>query len=136
MRLIFLSETTQPAGFARRELYVDARDLQSDGGGENPLTPEQYLEALSSRGAQKLAERRLVRSFTADIRTQDPTYLLDQDFFLGDTVTVIDLRLGATAQAAVQGVEQAVGPQGESLTLSLGFGQPTLYDKLKRKAER
>lgn len=35
-----------PSGLNRRELYIDARDLQSDGDPDNPLTPEQYADVV------------------------------------------------------------------------------------------
>ena len=31
-----------PTGLSRRELYIDARDLQSDSGLDKPLTAEEY----------------------------------------------------------------------------------------------
>ena len=124
-----------PAWPQRREIYIDARDLQSDGDPDNPMTPEEYTEVLSNRGREKLAECQLVKSFSAVVRTLDPTYTLGEDFQLGDTITVIDVRLGVTADAVVQGVERAVGEDGESMVLTLGYSQPTIYDVL-RKAGR
>lgn len=123
-----------PTGFQRRELYIDARDLQSDSDPDNPLTEEEYTAVLTTRGREKLAENQLVRSFSAEVRTYDPTYIYGEDFFLGDTITVTDERLGLTVDAVVQGAERTVSAQGETLTLTLGFGPPTLYDILKRKA--
>ena len=125
---------TTPAGFQRRELYIDARDLQSDSDPDKPLTEEEYTAVLTARGKEKLAEHQLVRSFSAEVRTYDPTYSYGQDFFLGDTITVTDQHLGVTVDAVVQGAERTVSGQGETLTLTLGFGPPTLYDILKRKA--
>lgn len=29
-----------PSGFQRREIYIDARDLQSDSDPDNPLSPD------------------------------------------------------------------------------------------------
>lgn len=124
-----------PAWPHRREIYIDARDLQSDGDPDNPMTPEEYTEVLSNRGREKLAECQLVKSFSAVVRTLDPTYTLGEDFQLGDTITVIDDRLGVTADAVVQGVERAVGEDGESMVLTFGYAQPTIYDVL-RKAGR
>lgn len=129
-----MPDPSTPTGLARRELYIDARDLQSDSDPDNPLTPEQYLAVLTNRGREKMAEHQLVRSFSATVRTYDPTYVLGEDFFLGDTITVTDDRLGITVNAVVQGVSRAVSSAGEELTLTLGFGQPTLHDILKRKA--
>ncbi len=124
-----------PAWPYRREIYIDARDLQSDSDPDNPLTLEEYTALLENRGREKLAENQLVKSFSAVIRTIDPTYTLGEDFHLGDTITVIDERMGVTADAVVQGVERAVGEDGESMVLTLGYSQPTIYDVL-RKAGR
>lgn len=116
----------------RREIYIDARDLQSDSDPDNPLTPEEYTAMLENRGREKLAENQLVKSFSAVIRTIAPTYTLGEDFQLGDTITVIDDRLGVTADAVVQGVERAVGEDGVSMVLTFGYGQPTIYDVLRK----
>lgn len=118
----------------RRELYIDARDLQSDGDPDKPLTTEEYAALLTNRGREKLAEHQLVRSFAATVRDRGATYVLGEDYQLGDTITVIDDRLGVTANAVAQGVTRSVGRDGESMELTLGYGQPTIYDILKRKA--
>lgn len=131
-----MSEPIRPAGFRRRELWVDARDLQSDRDGENPMTPEEYAAALVTRGREKLAENQLVKSFSTALRTQGATYQLGRDFRLGDRVTAVDERLGVTVEALVMGAEVSLGQEGESLGLTLGYSQPTLYEKLKRKAEK
>lgn len=123
-----------PTGLSRRELYIDARDLQSDSDPSKPLTAEQYTELLTNRGKEKLAENQLVRSFAAEVRTYSPTYQYGVDFLLGDTITVTDERLGITVDAVVEGAQRSVSKDGESLNLTLGYGQPTIYDILKRKA--
>ena len=123
-----------PTGLSRREIYIDARDLQSDSDPDNPLTPEEYTEVLTVRGREKLAEHQLVKSFSAVIRTLDPTYALGEDYHLGDTITVTDNGLGVSADAVVQGVERAVSADGESMVLALGYSQPTIDAILRRKA--
>jgi len=123
-----------PTGLARREIFVDARDLQSDADPDNPLTPEEYAAVLTTRGEERLAENQLVQSFSTVVRTLDPTYEYGVDFFLGDTITAIDERQGVTAGAVVQAVQRSVSAEGEGLLLTLGYGQPTIYDILKRKA--
>ena len=125
--------TKNPTGLSRRELYIDARDLQSDSDPDKPLTSEEYVALLKNRGLEKLAERQLVKSFSAVVRTLDPAYVLGADYQLGDTITVTDQRLGVTADAVVQSVERSVSEAGEGMTLTLGYGQPTVYDILKRK---
>lgn len=125
-----------PTGLSRREIFIDARDLQSDSDPDNPMTADEYAALLVNRGQQKLAENQLVRSFSAEVRTYDSTYPYGEDFQLGDTITVTDERLGITVDAVVYGVERSVGAAGESLTLTLGYGQPTIFDKLKRKEDK
>ena len=126
----------EPAWPHRRELYIDARDLQSDSDPDHPMSPADYAAALASRGLEKLAEHQLVRSFAAEVRTYDPTYVCGQDFFMGDTITVTDERLGVSVDAVVQAVQRTAGENGETLTLTMGYGPPTLGDILKRKAGR
>lgn len=123
-----------PTGLQRRELYIDARDLQSDSDPDNPLTAEEYAAVLTNRGREKLAENQLVRSFSAEVRTYNPTYTYGEDYQLGDTITVIDDRLGVTVDAVVQGVSRSAVGEDQTLTLTLGYEQPTIYDILKRKA--
>lgn len=127
---------TIPTGLSRRELYIDARDLQSQQQDGETLTPEQYAGVLTTRGLEKLAENQLVRSFTARVRTQDATYQYGKDFFLGDKITVTDERLGITVDARVMAAQHSISKEGEELTLTLGYSQPTVYDKLARKADK
>lgn len=123
-----------PTGLSRREIFIDARDLQSDADPDNPLTQAEYTALLINRGKQKLTENQLVRSFSAEVRTYNSTYPYGEDFFLGDAITMADERLNIAVDAVVRGVERSVSAQGENLALTLGYGEPTIYDILKRKA--
>lgn len=122
------------SGLSRRELFIDARDLQSDSDPDNPLTADEYTAALTARGMEKLAENQLVRSFSADVRTYDPTYPYGEDFLLGDAITITDEQMHITIRAIVYSAERSVSAEGESLTLTFGYGQPSIYDVLKQKA--
>lgn len=125
-----------PTGLTRREIFIDARDLQSDADQDHPLSESEYLALLTARGTEKLAENQLVQSFSTDIRTVSPTYEYGEDFQLGDTITAIDSRIGVMADAVVEGVQRSVSSGEESLSLALGYQMPTLHDILKRKAEK
>ncbi|MCI9543526.1 MAG: hypothetical protein HFE93_04930 [Acutalibacter muris] len=126
---------TTPTGLSRRELWVDARDIQS-GEGEGALSPEEYAQALETRGREKLAECQLVQSFTAQVRTQDPTFEYGRDYKLGDRITVSDRRLAVTVGAIVTAAEYTVSREGRGLSLTLGYSQPTVYEKLARKEDK
>lgn len=124
-----------PTGLARRELWVDARDIQS-GEGEEALSPEEYAQALTTRGREKLAEKQLVQSFSAQVRTEGAAYEFGKDYKLGDRITVSDRRLGVTVQALVTAAEYTVSREGRGLSLTLGYSQPTVYEKLARKEDK
>lgn len=127
------SGRTEPSGITRRELFIDARDLQSDSDPETPMTEEEYFKALRMRGEEKLADAQLVQSFSATVRTIDPTYVYGVDFFLGDTITVADERLGIVVDAVVEGVERSMSKSGrEDLVFTFGYGLPTLSDRLRK----
>ncbi|MBQ6804547.1 MAG: siphovirus ReqiPepy6 Gp37-like family protein [Clostridia bacterium] len=72
------------SGLARRELYVDARDLSSN---EGEITDLDYSAQLSARGAEKIAEHQITQAFNGEIDTAN-NFILDQDYSLGDIVTV------------------------------------------------
>lgn len=131
-----MAAAQSPGGIGRRELFVDAKDLQSRQEDGSVMADGEYAAVLATRGAEKLAEARLVQSFNAVVRTHNPAYAYGVDFFLGDTITVTDERLGVTVDAVVYGVERASGREGESLSLILGCSRPTLYERLRRKAEK
>lgn len=71
------------AGNARRELYVDARDISTNDG---EISAEEYAAQLSARGAEALAEHTLAESFDGEIDTHN-NFVLDVDYTLGDIVT-------------------------------------------------
>ncbi len=72
------------SGTARRELYVDARDLSSNDG---EISEDDYMAQLIARGTQKLAEHSLAEAFDGEMDTGS-TFVLDVDYTLGDVVTV------------------------------------------------
>ena len=82
---------TEPTGTARRELFVDARDLTKtytvEGDPtEYTYTDEQYEAILQERGRQKLAERLFDSKFNADAIDGNLTY--GEDYGLGDIMPV------------------------------------------------
>lgn len=93
-------------GLARREVYIDARDLTSE-----DLTSAEYVEVLRRRGEDKLAEDVFSDSFECStIAVGNYTYRKDYD--LGDIVTVrktdwnvsVDLRITELSEVYEQGV--------------------------------
>lgn len=123
-------------GLERRELYVDARDVQSeiyDEQGQSIVIPDaEYLQMLSQRGSEKLAEYMTIETFEAQIRQfGDVQYEYGEDFFLGDKVTVRDDELGVSVSARILSVEEDMSDKYE-ITLNFGYSYPTILQKAKR----
>lgn len=80
-------------GLERRELYTDARDIQSEvreeDGTERTLTDEEYRALLETRGLEKLAEKIITHSFDGEVDSNG-TYKYGVDFYKGDIVQVKD----------------------------------------------
>lgn len=74
-------------GLYRRELFVDARNIQSDAYGEKPLSPSEYNMLLVLRGKERLGENPYVKSFDGKVETTK-MFVYGEDFFLGDIVQI------------------------------------------------
>lgn len=123
-------------GLDRYELYVDARDLQStltDSNGNSwTLTDDEYIRTLVSRGNNKLLDYSEVQTFDAEIRQFGSIrYKLNEDYFLGDIVTVVDKNLGLTVDAQITEVVES-WKETYSIEYTFGFSRLTIMQKVKR----
>lgn len=80
-------EVGTASGLDRKELYTDARDIQSkdEEGEEIPL--EEYYARLKQRGNEKLAECKKKTTFEGKCDPYE-SFVYKEDFFLGDVVQV------------------------------------------------
>lgn len=76
-------------GLERRELFVDARDVTSEGEDDTVLTDAEYTALLRQRGNENLAENTDVVSFEGQVETTI-MYKYGEDFFDGDIVQIAD----------------------------------------------
>lgn len=128
---------TSLKGFKRKELYVDARDLQSEvydeDGTQHILTAAQYNAILAQRGNEKLAEHQKTETFEAQIRQfGDVQYEFGVDYQKGDKVTVVDRQLGLSVSARITSVEEDFDDE-YALVLTFGYSYPTLLQRAKRQ---
>ena len=79
------------SGLDRKELYVDARDLQSTID-ETTLTTEQYNNLLTTRGNEKLSEKQAILLLDGDVNINSELYKYGTDYNLGDKVSVYSER--------------------------------------------
>lgn len=118
-------EVDQVNGALRRELWVDAKDLQ-----KGDLTDDQYKAQLRQRGVEKLAEAVRSESFSADaVDTGNYKYLTDWD--LGDIVSFekwgirLDERITEVEEVDENGVETVTPTCGSPLPETLNLGDDT-----------
>ena len=124
-------------GFGRRELYVDARDLQStsvdENGEEQNLSPTEYTQVLTQRGDDKLSECKTTETFEAQIRVfGDVQYEFGVDYKKGDKVTVRDEQLNVVVSARITEVQEEFDDE-YALVLTFGYSYPTIMQKVKQQ---
>lgn len=122
------------SGLSRRELFVDARDLQSKRTDGTTIPEAEYNSMLIERGKTSLEDYKDIESFSATLRTFGVTgYVFGVDFFLGDKVTVYDSRLRVRTNAVVTSVLTTYDEDGERMDITFGYEQPTIANKLRRR---
>lgn len=123
------------SGESRRELYVDARDLQREYQVANPTgevdekgnpiytyetktyTDAEYNSMLDARGLEKLAECLKTFSITCDIMQNNILYGID--YFLGDRMPVKLPEYGIYASACISSVTMVYENEGTKITAIL-----------------
>lgn len=136
-RVSQVSGNNELEGFNRKELYVDARDIQSESvnedGATTTLTPAEYDAALVNRGDDKLAECKTIETFEAQIRVfGDIQYEFGKDYQKGDKVTVRDRQLNVVVSARITEVEEDFDDE-YALVLTFGYSYPTIMQKVKQQ---
>lgn len=122
---------TAAEGFDRYELYVDARDLQSDNG-ETSLTPQEYQEVLETRGNSKLGENLAEESYNASIDSEITQFNYREDYNLGDVVTIKDGALDVTMNARVTKVQVTSIGEKSMVDVTFGYYKMSTNKKLQR----
>ena len=137
-RKYIVSGDNASPGFLRRELYVDARDLQSEvfnpeDGSSTTINEDDYRDMLNDRGKEKLAQNTITESFEAKMRVVgDIQYRYGVDYFKGDKVLVQDTELGIQVVATISEVSENYDDEYE-LMITFGYEYPTLIQKIKKQ---
>ena len=86
---VYLDDQSDKSGLARRELFVDARDISYRKEDGTDMTDTEYNALLQSRGKEKLAECITNKSFEGEVDFQS-MYVYGTDFYLGDVVQIVN----------------------------------------------
>lgn len=118
-RKVIETGNTSVTGIDRIELYVDARDLQTDNPDE-PMTDEELEEAMEERGLEKLEEHVMFESVDGTIATDGTSYKYGVDFDLGDYVTVHSSKLNKMVDMQITRVTKSISEGVEHLDIEFG----------------
>ena len=115
---------TSGSGETRREIFVDAKDLQksdfSDG----------YSDALIFRGQSKLSEQEIRYSFDTSVNPHgNLTY--KTDFDLGQTVKVMSKAWGVSMTTRITEIEETYDADGLSISVVFGKAELTIAQKMR-----
>ena len=122
--LRILASIADSAGEARREVFVDAKDLRQEDFGAS------YPAALLYRGQNRLSELSMAHSFDAEINPNG-NLRYKVDFDLGQVVTVLSKKWGVTLTARITEIEESYDASGLALNIVFGKGALSLLQKLK-----
>lgn len=115
---------TSGSGEARREIFVDAKDLRADDFGE------EYIRALTFRGQSKLSELAIRYSFDTSVNPHgNLTYKIDFD--LGQTVKIISKTWGVSMTTRITEVEETYDAEGQSISVVFGKAELTIAQKIR-----
>nr|DAW18931.1 MAG TPA: hypothetical protein [Caudoviricetes sp.] len=90
-------------GWNRRELWVDARDVQSEQDNKQ-LTDTEYEELIKQRANEKAKDNDLSEEYTATVTDITKQYTYKKDYNIGDFVTIADEELGMEIDAQITNV--------------------------------
>lgn len=99
-------------GLNRRELYTDARDIQSEVG-EETISDEEYYAQLTQRGREKLAQHKATKEFEGEVDASR-MFIYGEDFLKGDIVEIVN-EYGMEAKARVVEVIRSQDLNGYSM---------------------
>lgn len=110
-RVVVVVGDTAAEGFARREMFVDARDLQQE-----DLTLTEYQALLTARGEEKLAETVPIDEIKFDINPVG----FGTSFGLGDTIICVLPEYNAKLSTRITGFTRTLEENTDKLSLIIG----------------
>ncbi|MDM5352587.1 siphovirus ReqiPepy6 Gp37-like family protein [Lysinibacillus sphaericus] len=125
------------SGFNRREVFFDARDLQSEYNedGETVIIPQnEYIDLLKERGNNRKQDYQRIRTFESEANLHSQ-FKFNEDYFLGDVVTNRNDDLGIVMHQRIVSAKEVSNREGYTLNLEYGTAIPTLLDKIKREVK-
>ena len=121
-------------GLDRKELYVDAKDIQSkdfDSGQVIPVAT--YRNMLKDRAKQKLAERVAILTMNGDIELNSKLFQFKKDFDVGDRIKLKSNLYQFAKIVTIVKAKKIYDSTGYYVELVFDKETPTVFDILGRK---
>lgn len=115
----------------RRELYVDARDLQKETETKT-YTDAEYEQLLRQRGLEKLKEYDLIETVSSNIETH-ANLVYGEDYDLGDRCTYQNLDVGIECTKRITEIEEIYEGAKQTLNITFGTDSATSIHKIIKK---
>ena len=123
------------SGFRRREVFFDARDLQSkyndEDNNEVVIPSSQYMALLRERGLNRMIDYKHIQTFTNDADSTSQ-HVYGRDYFLGDITTSRNDKLGLIMHSRVVVVKENYNETGYSLKVEFGAAIQNVFEKFKK----
>lgn len=132
-RVIMTVDLRQP-GEERKELWVDARDLQQEDGNGARISLAVYQELLKQRGREKLAEYRKVENVNSGVDS-NANLVYKKDFDLGDYCTYINTEIHVATDKRITEIMEVFEGGSEKISVTFGTEEvETVVQLIKREA--
>ena len=86
---IYTTVGNDNAGFNRYETFTDGKSISRNKGNDNEISLTDYYLLLQEKGKETLADLSVTEGFSGEVIT-DVNFTYNEDFFIGDLVTVIN----------------------------------------------
>lgn len=108
-------------GWNRKELWVDARDIQSEQDNKK-LTDAEYEELMKQRADEKAEDNDLSEEYKATVTDITKQYTYKKDYHIGDFVTIADEELRMEIDAQITNVIVTRQDDREIIDLEFTYG--------------
>lgn len=88
-------------GILRQELWIDARDIQSEKDDGQRITDAEYYKLITERTNEKFSESQMSEEYTANVNMNNKQYVFQKDYDISDFITIIDSVSGLELDAQI-----------------------------------
>ena len=116
-------ESQNKKGWQRNELWVDARDIQSETQDGETITESEYEILIQQRANENFSENTKSKTYTSTIAEANKQYKYGVDYSRGDFVTIIDNELKISIDAQITNVIYSVQNSREIIDIEFTYGK-------------